>query len=166
MVMMSFNPDESLPAWCNRTAFLFRALFDQRAEALGLKWAEGVILLKLGMGHNTLAELARHLEHSHPAILRHVDKLEEAGLVIRTGHPDDRRIKTLVLTESGNEKLRELRKMAATISHEMNEQFGKERVAQVIALMKEIAGAYGGLTPNGCPIFAGQEHQEKQADHD
>lgn len=145
---------------------MFRSMFDQRAEALGLKWAEGIILLKMGMGHNTLAELTRHLEHSHPAILRHVDKLEEAGLIIRTGHPDDRRVKTLVLTEAGQEKLRELRKMSSALSNEMNERFGKERVAQTIALMKEIIGTYGGDSLVGCPIISGREYAEKQIDHE
>lgn len=160
---MSLNPDEILPYWCNRTAFLFRALFDQRAVSIGVKWAEGVILLKMSMGHNTLAELARNLEHSHPAILRHIDNLELSGLVERTGHPDDRRIKILVLTDLGAVKVQALHEMVRDISRDINERFGKERIAQTIALMKDIVSAFSDDAEPWCPVTVEYEQTVRKA---
>lgn len=163
---MKFNPDEILPYWCNRTAFLFRSIFDQRAEALGLKWSEGVILLQLGMGHNTLANLTRNLEHSHPAILRQLDKLESLGLIERQGHPEDRRIKLLALTAAGEQKLGELRTMAYGLSQELYERFGQERIGSAIQLMRDIAQEYGTEIPQWCPHRNDADSRKKQVQHE
>ncbi|MBK6765843.1 MAG: winged helix-turn-helix transcriptional regulator [bacterium] len=159
---MKFNPDEVLPYWCNRTAYLFRAIFDQRAEALGLRWSEGVILLQLGMGHNTLADLTRNLEHSHPAILRQLDKLEKLKLIERKAHSDDRRIKILELTDAGQKKLGELREMAFGFSNELYERFGRERIEPAIQLMREVTQFYGSEIPQWCPTSQGPNTGKQQ----
>lgn len=148
---MKFAADDIFPAWCNRAAHVFRNVFSERATDLGLNWAEGIILLKMSLGHNTLADLSRHLEHSHPAILRHIDKLEELGFVDRTAHPDDRRVKILVLTEKGQQTAKALQEMARTYSHEIEDKFGRERVLAATALLKDIVGEYSDIDFLGCP---------------
>ncbi|MCL4306083.1 MarR family winged helix-turn-helix transcriptional regulator [bacterium] len=162
---MNYNPDEIFPFWVNRTAFIFRALFEQRAEPFGLKWLEGVILLKLGMGHDTLADLARNLDQSHPAILRHLDKLEELGLVERTNHPEDRRVKILVLTKAGKSRVAELQDMTSRLSNEFRARFGSDRIAQAITLMKEVVAAYAEDGLQSCPIDEEHHDSDKQAGH-
>jgi DNA-binding MarR family transcriptional regulator len=109
----------------------------------------------MSAGHNTLADLSRHLEHSHPAILRHVDKLEELGFVERTAHPEDRRVKILVITEKGQQTAKALQEMARTYSKEIEEKFGKERVAAAAMLLKDIVTEYSDIDFMGCP--KGQE---------
>lgn len=148
---LKFVIDDVFPAWCNRAAFVFRSVFSERAEVLGLNWAEGVILLKMSAGHNTLADLSRHLEHSHPAILRHIDKLEELGFVERTAHPDDRRVKILVMTDKGHQTTKALQDMARSYSKEIEEKFGRDRVAAATALLKDIVAEYSNIDFMGCP---------------
>jgi len=163
---LKFNPNEILPYWLNRTTFLFRSIFDKRAEAFGVTWADGIILLKLSLGHNTLAELARNLEHSHPAILRHIDKLEEMGLVERTGHPEDRRVKILLMTEAGKETAANLQMMTQEISKEIQERFGKDRVALAIDLMQDIVSAYSSDEHTSCPAAEDTDQSDEKAGHE
>ncbi|MCB9357967.1 MAG: winged helix-turn-helix transcriptional regulator [Calditrichaeota bacterium] len=162
---MNYSPDDIFPAWCNRAAHVFRSVFTERASEFGLNWAEAVIVLKLSMGHNTLADLTRHLEHSHPAILRHIDKLEELAYVERTAHPEDRRVKVLVMTHSGQQVATALQNMASHFSQELETQFGAERVQQAMALMKEIIAAYGSYDPIGCPHATEHEPDTKKVKH-
>ena len=50
---------------------------------------------------STQQELARAVGIEGPTLTRHLDGLEEAGLVARTRHPDDRRAFQVELTERG-----------------------------------------------------------------
>ena len=53
-------------------------------------------------------ELARAIGIEGPTLTHHLDALEEAGLVVRTRDPDDRRAVRLELTDAGRQKHAEL----------------------------------------------------------
>ncbi|MBK6910558.1 MAG: MarR family transcriptional regulator [bacterium] len=159
---MKFVVDNMFPAWCNRAAHIFRTVFSERAAVLGINWAEGVILLKMSMGHNTLADLTRHIEHSHPSILRHIDKLEELGFVERTAHPEDRRVKILVLTERGQSAAESLQVMASSYSLELEERFGHERIKVASELMRDVVAHYAENDFLGCPAARNDTPKAKE----
>jgi MarR family transcriptional regulator for hemolysin len=62
----------------------------------------------LGTEWRTQHELARALHIEGPTLTRHLDGLEEEGLVVRRRDPKDRRAVSLELTEAGREKHAEL----------------------------------------------------------
>ena len=53
-------------------------------------------------------QLARALRIEGPTLTRHLDGLEEAGLVVRTREPNDRRAVRVELTDAGRAKHAEL----------------------------------------------------------
>ena len=62
-----------------------------------------------------LKELSEHLGVTNPAASSTVQKLVKKGYIIRQENKNDRREKTLCLSQKGKEKLDELRKFITTI---------------------------------------------------
>jgi DNA-binding MarR family transcriptional regulator len=56
----------------------------------------------------TMSRLAELLDVSLPNVTGLVDRMEERGLVVRGGDPDDRRVVTLASTESGRATVEEI----------------------------------------------------------
>jgi DNA-binding MarR family transcriptional regulator len=77
------------------------------ADALGFRLGggRGKVLVQLRDGPMTLRQLADLNRIDAPYTTLIVDKLEAHGLVERRPHPDDRRRKLVVLTESGRDAL-------------------------------------------------------------
>jgi DNA-binding MarR family transcriptional regulator len=83
---------------------------EEQAKAVGLTTMQYQLLLAV-RGHGTtpsIAEVADHLLLRHHSVVELVDRATQAGLVARTGDPDDQRVVRLVLTRAGEAKLGEL----------------------------------------------------------
>lgn len=99
----TLHPSGSLGFWVGRVATAFKELVDQRVSHLGLNSVESVVLMVLKHGGpRSLVDLSSFLAMSHPSVIRHLDSLEERGIVRRSPHPSDRRIKLLDLTDEGH----------------------------------------------------------------
>jgi DNA-binding MarR family transcriptional regulator len=61
-------------------------------------------------GPMTPRELAEHEQVQPPSMTRTVNALEEAGLVSRAAHPDDRRQVLVAITDAGTREVRETRR--------------------------------------------------------
>jgi MarR family transcriptional regulator for hemolysin len=64
-------------------------------------------------------ELAQHMRIEPPTLVRHLDKLEQEGLVERRPDPDDRRVVRVVVTPAGHERLRELHEVVHQLDDEV-----------------------------------------------
>jgi MarR family transcriptional regulator for hemolysin len=85
-----------------------RAFNDALAE-VGGSVPTWLILTSLeGGAWRTQLELARALDIEGPTLTRHLDGLEQAGLVVRRRDPTDRRAMQLELTDAGRKKHAEL----------------------------------------------------------
>ena len=90
-----------------------------RAFATALAEAGGtlptwLILLELKrQRRRTQQELAQAVGIEGATLTRHLDGLEDAGLVERAPHPDDRRATQVELTADGEEMFQRLRRAAA-----------------------------------------------------
>jgi len=73
------------------------------AERLGMSFIRAKALLKLAGGPLTMRELGTALTIDAPYTTVVVDDLERRGLLVRSPHPDDRRVKLVTLTEAGRE---------------------------------------------------------------
>jgi DNA-binding MarR family transcriptional regulator len=71
------------------------------AEALGMSFIRSKALRGLADGPMKMSDLTAKLATDKPYTTLIVDDLERRGLVRRTVHPDDRRIKVVTVTEAG-----------------------------------------------------------------
>ena len=83
---------------------------EDQAKSVGLTGAQHQLLLAV-RGHGSppsIADVAGHLLSKHHTVVELVDRAVAAGLVARTGDPDDQRVVRLRLTPEGEEKVRAL----------------------------------------------------------
>jgi MarR family transcriptional regulator, transcriptional regulator for hemolysin len=102
------------------TARLLRKRFDQRAREVGLTRAQWQVLAYLAMneGINQVG-LADILEIEPITLSRHLERMEEAGLVIRKPDPKDKRARILLLSEQANGLLNEIRGIGRSVIEEI-----------------------------------------------
>lgn len=105
------------------------------SERLGISFGRARVLRMLANGNSTLGELASQTNSDPPYVTLMVDDLEEAGLVKREPHPDDRRAKFVVLTPKG----RKLAEQANAILYEPPEplkQLSDDDLATLIKILE------------------------------
>jgi DNA-binding MarR family transcriptional regulator len=88
--------------------------YDRRAEVaevLGMSYLRAKALRMLIDGPMTMRELAAELVTDASYVTVLVDDLEEWGLVIRSPHPEDRRVKTVSSTAAGRRIARRAEKI-------------------------------------------------------
>ena len=100
------QPERSIGFLIADVARLLTRNFDRKAQKFNLSRAQWQVLAWLkrnqGISQTGLADM---LEMSPMTLMRHVDKLEAAGLVERRAHPADRRIYQLYLGHQGHPML-------------------------------------------------------------
>src|SRR5437868_14798474 len=90
---------ETLPFEIGETAHALRKAFDRLAVGLGVTRAQWKVLFKLTrMPGLRQVELADMLDLEPITLCRIIDRLEEAALVERARHPEDRRAWRLHVT--------------------------------------------------------------------
>ncbi|MFI1586273.1 MarR family winged helix-turn-helix transcriptional regulator [Embleya sp. NPDC020630] len=110
---MSERGDETDPVVADLSTLVFevtgrlRAQFNAAAAELDLPPAQALVLTKL-TPPAPMRQLAEWLSCEPSNVTGIVDGLERRGLVIRAPAPGDRRVKHVVLTGAGQEKLAEL----------------------------------------------------------
>jgi MarR family transcriptional regulator, lower aerobic nicotinate degradation pathway regulator len=72
-----------------------------------------------------------------------IDELEERGLAERRPHPDDRRVRTIVLTEQGEQSLKRIRTVAADLQREFFAALSADERRTLHALLRKLAGSIG-----------------------
>ena len=108
-----------------------------RAFATALAEAGGtlptwLILLELKrQRRRTQQELAQAVGIEGATLTRHLDGLEDAGLVERAPHPDDRRATQVELTADGEEMFQRLRRAAAGFDRRLRAGFTDDELAQL-----------------------------------
>lgn len=100
-------------------ARLLAKRFDQRAKSLGLTRAQWRALAFLAREEGiSQARLADILEVEPITLVRLVDRMEEAGWVVRRAHPTDRRLRLLFLTEKARDTFARMRVIGAKVRAE------------------------------------------------
>jgi DNA-binding MarR family transcriptional regulator len=97
--------------------YALRQRLDAQVLRLGLTPATARALYELDPDHPSPArDLATQLACDRSNVTGLVDKLEEAGLVERRVDRNDRRIKTIAVTEAGRRMQAEMRRLVADCS--------------------------------------------------
>lgn len=101
------------------TALALRRAFDGRAARLGVTRAQWRVLGRLNKSPGLKqVELAEWLDVEPITLCRQIDRLEEAGLVVRARDPDDRRAWRLQLTPAARPIIDRLKEVAAEFAGE------------------------------------------------
>jgi len=120
-------PSQLLGFWLHRLQIAMRSKLDEYAQEYGVSGTEAILIMMLKHKKTTsLVELAGFLSLTHPSVLRHIDALEDRGVIVRKPHPTDRRIKLVELTAAGHELENKLNGVFFKLNEEaldgMNEQ--------------------------------------------
>ena len=74
-------------------------------------------------------ELASRMSIESPTLVRHLDRLEDEGLVIRRRDEEDRRVVRIELTPAGRRRYAELREVAASVDAQLRSLLDHDEVA-------------------------------------
>ncbi len=120
---------DSLGFLISDTARLLRKRFDHRARELGLTRAQWQVLAYLAKneGINQVG-LADILDIEPITLSRHLDKLEQAGWVLRRADPNDKRVRLLVLSEQASTVLNRMRIVGRCLIDEVTAGLTPEQV--------------------------------------
>jgi DNA-binding MarR family transcriptional regulator len=70
-----------------------------------------------------------------------IDELEAMGLAERRPHPEDRRVRTIFLTDTGQETLARVRALAAAHAREFFKPLSADELRTLHSLLRKLAGA-------------------------
>jgi DNA-binding MarR family transcriptional regulator len=82
----------------------------EQAVGISQRWYDVLVHLEESPQGIPMNELAERILYSKSGFTRVVDRMEEAGLVHRTRHENDRRTIPIVLTDKGTETLEDARR--------------------------------------------------------
>ena len=82
--------------------------------------------------------LARAMRIEGPTLTRHLDGLEEAGLVVRTREPHDRRAVRVELTEAGRAKHAELRQAVIGFNRRLTAGLAAEELDELRGILERL----------------------------
>ncbi|MBS1262230.1 MAG: Transcriptional regulator SlyA [Calditrichaeota bacterium] len=138
-------PTELIGFWVNRLAMALRARLDERAREFELAGTEALLLTMLYFKRSvSLVELSQIMSLAHPSVLRHVDSLEERGLIERTPHPHDRRIKLMTLTDAGREMERHVNRMLTELHREAVRGISNDDLERTFTVLGQVTRNVGG----------------------
>ncbi len=121
----------------------WRQAVDTRLRAFGLTAATWRPLFHLGnLGDGVrLKDLAEALDMERPSLGQLVDRLEREGLVTRRDAPEDRRGKTIHLTETGRAIYDQTVKTATEVALALTEAVSDQDLAVCLRVFDKIAAA-------------------------
>jgi MarR family transcriptional regulator for hemolysin len=116
-----------------------RAFNDVLAEA-GASLPVWLVLSSLKQGHRrTQLDLARAIGIEGPTLTRHLDTLEESGLVVRHRDTGDRRAVRVELTEAGEQLHATLLKGAIAFDKRLTNDMGEQELERLNRSLAQLA---------------------------
>ncbi len=121
-------------------ARLWRWELDNRLQPLGLSQARYVLLVLLTEASGPIAQndLADRAGISGPTLVRHLDHLQNHGLIERVDAPSDRRVKHVCLTETGRLRCRNAQEIAMALREELVAPFPPAIVEQSQQMLQDL----------------------------
>ncbi len=120
-------------------AHAWRIELDRRLRPTGFSHSRWLLLLHLSR-HNgcTHRELAQHMGIEAATLVRLVDRMEQEGLLKRSGSETDRRVKHLHLSAAGQRAVELIRDHAAELRKEILSGSGKEDIGTALGVLRSI----------------------------
>jgi DNA-binding MarR family transcriptional regulator len=141
MAIRPRSPERMFGLVVHEVARLLRRRYEQRLRStgIGLTRAQCAVLVHLveREGINQ-ASLAQVLDIEPITLVRLLDKLQEAGLIVRKPDPKDRRAYTLELTIKAEPVLEQIYGLAAEVYAESQTGLSKANIDQLISHLQII----------------------------
>ena len=125
--------------------FMHRSMHDSArfVKASGFSMPQFFLLMQVHRrAHCGISDLSDHLEITNAATSQLVDKLVQAGLLVRAEDPDDRRAKQVSLTTTGQEMvtkaIAERSRWVDELADNMNEE-ERQKVAEALEILNRAA---------------------------
>ena len=115
-----------------------RAFSDALAGAGGSIPTWLIVSRLMGEDWRAQSELARAIGIEGPTLTHHLDVLEEAGLVVRTRDPNDRRAVRLELTDAGRAKHAELMEAVIAFNRQLQSGFDEDELQELRGLLGKL----------------------------
>jgi MarR family transcriptional regulator for hemolysin len=115
-----------------------RAFNDALAEVGGSVPTWFILTNLKGAEWRTQHELARALHIEGPTLTRHIDGLEEEGLVVRRRDASDRRAVSVELTDAGRAKHAEMLRAVQAFNQRLLAGFSAEELDELQALLGKL----------------------------
>jgi MarR family transcriptional regulator for hemolysin len=118
----------------------WRHAVDRRLNYMGIGLAGWMTIAAASQGRSpsSQSELANMIAVSGASMVRTIDCLVEAGLVIRKPSVSDRRINRIVITDAGHRLYAELKHEAAAVGRQLLAGIEAEKLAHLTQLLEEL----------------------------
>lgn len=136
--MDQFREEEHIGFLIRQVAHLSHQRFNQSLEKEGITAMQEGILSFLNRHHgSTQTQLKDYLLIKASSVTKLVDQLEDKGLLTRTAHPNDARIKLLQLTSTGQNLQNHLWNIKISVEAEITQNLTEDqRTAMLFSLQK------------------------------
>ena len=129
----------SIGYWCHRIALAHRAHIESMTREMGFSAPEAFLLMYLfRKGQSSLVELATLMEQAHPSVLRHIYHLESMGMIKRSPHKNDRRIKVVELTDEGAVIIPKIRSLLKEVQKKATEGIKQADIEKFFDIAKQV----------------------------
>lgn len=132
-----------------RTSFMIRSmhmqlggLIEQELKKLSLTNGQYTVLSTIARrSGSSSAEIARRLRVKPQALNEFIPPFEQRGLIVRRGHPDNRRILCVFLTPEGQQLLKQCDEAVDRLEQELFSALSRDEVTEFRALTAKIIEA-------------------------
>jgi MarR family transcriptional regulator for hemolysin len=125
------------------TSRAWRLALDRRLKDLGVSQASWLTIAVAARAEHPLSqtELAQRLAVEGATMVAMIDRLSEAGLVVREPSPTDRRVNLVALTKAGNRLYSKVKAEADAFSKELLVSVDQEKLAAATELLEQLQTA-------------------------
>jgi MarR family transcriptional regulator, transcriptional regulator for hemolysin len=121
-------------------ARIWRTRLDQRLKPLRLSQARWLVLLHLSRGGDGMVqkELANRIGIEGPTLVSLLDGMMADGWIVRRESTEDRRSKTVHLTDKAHEVLPRINAAAAQLRHELLAGIPEQELIRCMGILRQI----------------------------
>jgi MarR family transcriptional regulator for hemolysin len=143
--MHEANSDHSIGFLIADVGRLLRKRFDQRARDLGLTRSQWQVLALLarneGLNQAAIADL---LDIEPITLSRQIDRMQQAGWVVRTADPSDRRVRLLRMTDQARDILDRMRTIGRCVIDEALEGLSGDEIQHMTQGLEQLRTTLSG----------------------
>ena len=134
----TFRPSQGVGAFIGRARRTIVEAIDQKLAPLEISHAQWIVIMLLGDGAATAAELCKILVYDPGAMTRLLDRLEKKGVLRRVRTKGDRRTVRLELTAEGKRLYPRILEALVQVFNRLLRGFSKSEVRRLEDLLKRM----------------------------